>query len=308
MDHIVTTVMLINYWRKTLASFLFVLFISFSLLANAEDSITVNISVLDEVIPKPLVPESRTAPVKLRPPPHKKLGLTSKNRIKLQPPPSMIKRGVPAVDKKNVANQKQALPIEPASKIKETQVTETNAFTKPKTPQALETAVTEQPSKPTAITPAVTTSTVSDAMSDDSAKKIQTEPESAREKMNFSSPEDAQTASFSKPKIMLAQANEFTILYSVGETAVPKQANKNLYILANRMMKDANLRVEFIAFASDAEGSVSRSRRLSLERAVNARKVILDAGVDSSRVNLRALGEQDDDKEPDRINVIVTKR
>jgi outer membrane protein OmpA-like peptidoglycan-associated protein len=99
-----------------------------------------------------------------------------------------------------------------------------------------------------------------------------------------------------------------TISFAVG---VPDVANTNasgIRSLAARLKADAALRVQLLAFASDPDKSVSRSRRLSLERAVNVRKQLLDAGVDSTRIEVRALGEQSGDGAPDRVDIITSRR
>lgn len=99
-----------------------------------------------------------------------------------------------------------------------------------------------------------------------------------------------------------------TISFSVGVPEVPTTASGGIKSLATRLKGDAALRVQLLAFASDPEKSVSRSRRLSLERAVNVRKQLLDAGVDSTRIEVRALGEQSGDGAPDRVDVITSRR
>lgn len=100
----------------------------------------------------------------------------------------------------------------------------------------------------------------------------------------------------------------YTISFTVGASSVPSDAAPNLRNLAARMAKDPALRVELIAYASDPQKSVSRSRRLSTERGVNVRKELLTAGVESTRINLRALGEQSGDGAPDRVDVLLVRR
>lgn len=89
---------------------------------------------------------------------------------------------------------------------------------------------------------------------------------------------------------------------------VPTSSASGIKTLAARLKADAALRVQLLAFASDPEKSVSRSRRLSLERAVNVRKQLLDAGVDSTRIEVRALGEQSGEGAPDRVDAITSRR
>ncbi len=99
-----------------------------------------------------------------------------------------------------------------------------------------------------------------------------------------------------------------TISFAVGVPEVPTSSASGIKTLAARLKADAALRVQLLAFASDPEKSVSRSRRLSLERAVNVRKQLLDAGVDSTRIEVRALGEQSGEGAPDRVDAITSRR
>lgn len=94
----------------------------------------------------------------------------------------------------------------------------------------------------------------------------------------------------------------------MGTSEVPTASNPELRALAARMIKDPALRVELVAYASDPQKSVSRSRRLSTERGVNVRKELLAAGVESTRINLRALGEQSNGGAPDRVDVLLVRR
>ncbi len=104
------------------------------------------------------------------------------------------------------------------------------------------------------------------------------------------------------------EPDTLTISFAVGLPEVPTGAEAGLKTLAARMKADANIRVQLLAFASDPEKSVSRSRRLSLERAVNVRKQLLSAGIDSTRIEVRALGEQAGDGAPDRVDAITSRR
>jgi outer membrane protein OmpA-like peptidoglycan-associated protein len=119
-------------------------------------------------------------------------------------------------------------------------------------------------------------------------------------------PVETQTAAL--PAKALSQPDTLTISFAVGVPDIPGNANAGLNALAARMKSDASLRVQLLAFASDPEKSVSRSRRLSLERAVNVRKQLLSAGIDSTRIEVRALGEQAGDGAPDRVDAITSKR
>jgi outer membrane protein OmpA-like peptidoglycan-associated protein len=98
------------------------------------------------------------------------------------------------------------------------------------------------------------------------------------------------------------------VSYASGGSAVPEAALWMLKEMSSKMAADSNLRVQLFSYASDAEKNVSRSRRLSLERAVAVRKVLIDNGLDSTRIEVRALGDQNPGGEPDRVDVVLTAR
>jgi outer membrane protein OmpA-like peptidoglycan-associated protein len=74
------------------------------------------------------------------------------------------------------------------------------------------------------------------------------------------------------------------------------------------LIKDSASRLELVGYASDPEKSISRARRLSLERVVNVRKLLIAAGVESTRIGIRALGEQAGSGAPDRVDAVTVKR
>jgi len=104
------------------------------------------------------------------------------------------------------------------------------------------------------------------------------------------------------------EADTLRIAFGIGGADLPATAATDVKSLAQRLAKDPALRVQLVAYASDPDKSISRSRRLSLERAVAVRKVLLAAGVESTRIDLRALGEQSGGGPPDRVDAITTRR
>ncbi len=104
------------------------------------------------------------------------------------------------------------------------------------------------------------------------------------------------------------ESDTLTIAYKAGAADVPAEATAGLKALAAKLSKDPSARIELVAFASDAEKSISRSRRLSLERAINVRKILLAAGLESTRIGIRALGEQSGGGAPDRVDAVTSKR
>lgn len=78
--------------------------------------------------------------------------------------------------------------------------------------------------------------------------------------------------------------------------------------LASRMADNRSLRVQLFAYASDPEQNTSRARRLSLDRAVAVRNMLIDAGVERTRIEVRALGDQSDSGPTDRVDAVTQER
>ena len=74
------------------------------------------------------------------------------------------------------------------------------------------------------------------------------------------------------------------------------------------MQSNENLRVQLLAYASSADGSASSVRRKSLSRALSVRKFLMDKGVQSTRIEVRALGDQNEGGAPDRVDAIFEQR
>ncbi len=121
-------------------------------------------------------------------------------------------------------------------------------------------------------------------------------------------PKETSVAVATPPARTPGEPESLTISFKVGGADVPADATAGLKALAAKLAKDPTTRLQLIAYASDPEKSISRSRRLSLERAVNVRKVMLAAGIESTRIDIRALGEQSGSGAPDRVDAITVKR
>ena len=99
-----------------------------------------------------------------------------------------------------------------------------------------------------------------------------------------------------------------SITFGVDETDLPSSADSTLVPLAERMQSNQNVRVQLLAYASKANGSVSSVRRKSLSRALSVRKFLMDRGIQSTRIEVRALGDKNEGGAPDRIDAIFQQR
>src|SRR5579872_5280128 len=73
----------------------------------------------------------------------------------------------------------------------------------------------------------------------------------------------------------------------------------------NSAMTTPNARVELQAFGGTKGDKGSDARRLSLKRALAIRQVLIDDGVSSDRIDVRAMGGVDDSGPADRVDVYV---
>ena len=74
------------------------------------------------------------------------------------------------------------------------------------------------------------------------------------------------------------------------------------------MKADKSMRVQLLAYASADERSEAKARRLSLSRALEVRSYLIGKGVASTRMDVRALGNQAPSGSPDRVDLTLINR
>jgi outer membrane protein OmpA-like peptidoglycan-associated protein len=98
------------------------------------------------------------------------------------------------------------------------------------------------------------------------------------------------------------------ILFAAGAADPAQSALDAIKLLAgdlNASMTNAGSRVQLIAYGGDKGDKGSDARRLSLKRALAIRQVLIDDGVASERIDVRAMGGSDDGGPLDRVDVYV---
>ena len=98
------------------------------------------------------------------------------------------------------------------------------------------------------------------------------------------------------------------ILFAAGAADPAQSALDAIKLLAgdlNASMTNAGSRVQLIAYGGDKGDKGSDARRLSLKRALAIRQVLIDDGVPSERIDVRAMGGSDDGGPQDRVDVYV---
>jgi outer membrane protein OmpA-like peptidoglycan-associated protein len=100
-----------------------------------------------------------------------------------------------------------------------------------------------------------------------------------------------------------------TLRYAGEDYRLPDTAKFDLTALAKKLEADEGLGLQLLAYASGDEASASKARRLSLSRAIEVRKFLLDRGIRSTRIEMRALGNRYEGKgSPDRVDAVLVVR
>jgi outer membrane protein OmpA-like peptidoglycan-associated protein len=103
-------------------------------------------------------------------------------------------------------------------------------------------------------------------------------------------------------------AETLSIPFAASATDIDIASQGTLKDLAQRMTGDRSLRVQLMAYASDPEKNTSKARRLALDRAIAIRNLLIEAGVERTRIEVRALGDQGDGGNLDRVDAVAIKR
>ena len=117
-----------------------------------------------------------------------------------------------------------------------------------------------------------------------------------------------QTAAVPRVEPTIRPGSLRRIGFAPGSAKLNGSAADELKAVADAMARDEALRIQLLAYAGQADDSASQARRLSLSRALAARSQLIEQGVRSTRIDVRALGNKSAGGPSDRIDIIVTKR
>lgn len=269
--------------------------------AQNSEGVAVNLDVLDDLDSRALAPRllMPTAPltsgrIVLRPPPGVSAVTPGQSRVVLRPPPGIPNR---AAGTPSITVPKPAPPAaSPPTSV--TSVAPSPSVTEPEPPPVATTAPTP---------PAPLAAEMSDPAPKVSASGVPITMGPAVESMPDPAPEpiiqpQADQVGSLPPEMTNAP---ITIAFSPEEKDLPLSAAASLASVTERMNSDGNLRVQLLGYASSADGSPSSVRRMSLSRALSVREFLMDAGIQSTRIEVRALGDQIESGEPNRVDVVL---
>ncbi|MEK9753550.1 MAG: OmpA family protein, partial [Rhodospirillaceae bacterium] len=120
-------------------------------------------------------------------------------------------------------------------------------------------------------------------------------------------PAAAETAS-APANIAIKAGRAMQIVFDEAETKLPDAAGAQLNALAGAIRDNQDFRVQLIAYAAAKDLSASKARRISLSRALEVRSFLIDKGVRSTQIDLRALGNKSDVSPANRVDVNLAPR
>lgn len=97
------------------------------------------------------------------------------------------------------------------------------------------------------------------------------------------------------------------IAFAGDAAGLPEAATSDLRRIAEALTRDEALRVQVKAYASGTEDA-SKARRLSLSRALAVRSYLIEQGIGSTRIDVRALGNNAEGGPGDRVDLVVVSR
>lgn len=166
----------------------------------------------------------------------------------------------------------------------------------PKIPALPKTEPAQTASAPTKVTP---TPTAPPPKPKVPAASVETKP----------APQVASVPKKAEDQVQPTKGDKASIAFESGKSALPGAAEGQLSPLIKQMQDDDALRVQLMAYAAADGDSASRARRLSLSRALAVRAHLIEQGIRSTRMDVRALGSKvGDGNGADRVDVILVKR
>lgn len=271
--------------------------------AQSSDSVSVNLNALNDLDPAKTQPrllmpsaQPRSSRIVLTPPAGVERITPQAPRVVLRPPP-----GAPA----RIASAPTISVPAPAAAA----VAPPTRVTAPPAPPPRPDVSRAPTSPPPSPVPEQIVATVPEATPTlDAAVEVAAQPQPEETApVNMPTPNtDDQVAAV--PDASMPASEPVSIVFGPEETELPPTAESALVPLAAQMAADESLRLRLMAYAEADDESPSNVRRTSLRRAIAVREFLIDQGIRSTRIEVRALGDQSEGGNPDRVDAIVDQR
>ena len=117
-----------------------------------------------------------------------------------------------------------------------------------------------------------------------------------------------QTAAIPPATGKLNPGQQFRVGFAPEAASISDGESAELDGIAQSLRGNEALRLQLLAYAGGASQTASQARRLSLSRALAVRSYLIEKGVRSTRIDVRALGNKSEGGPPDRVDIIITTR
>lgn len=121
-------------------------------------------------------------------------------------------------------------------------------------------------------------------------------------------PKKPETASLPPAKDVPKPGRAVRVAFGPTVSKLPADAKGGLKVLAKKLKGKKNLRLQLMAYAGGKGLSPSKARRLSLSRALSVRSFLIESGVRSTRIDVRALGAKTTEEPLNRVDVNIVQR
>ena len=117
-----------------------------------------------------------------------------------------------------------------------------------------------------------------------------------------------QQASITPTDSSAGSVKKLRVSFDQDQTKLPINSKKPLISLAESLKGTTNQRLQIMAYAGGPSLSSSLARRMSLSRALAIRSFLIENGVRSTRIDVRALGNKTTEEPLNRVDLKVTER
>jgi outer membrane protein OmpA-like peptidoglycan-associated protein len=99
------------------------------------------------------------------------------------------------------------------------------------------------------------------------------------------------------------------VRYAKGQSDLPADGRDLVNSVAAQLAANGKARLQLVAYASGSGGDAIEARRIALARAVQLRAYLVEKGVQSVRMDVRALGNRNAGDGPaDRVDLVIVDR
>lgn len=120
--------------------------------------------------------------------------------------------------------------------------------------------------------------------------------------------ETTEVVSLPSSQAVTGGSRDLQLLFEPGVDSIATGDRAVLDQLAERLSGSPDQRIQLRAYASSDDGTASAARRLALARALQVRAYLIENGVRSTRIDVRALGDKVEDTGPlDRIDIVLVE-